>query len=288
MKSVKTNNITIIKAFGEMESFSEQKLRRSLKRSGADEDVITSVVNEVISHLKDGMSTEEIYKQAFDLLKQYSPPNAARYSLKQAINNLGPSGFPFELYVAELFRYEGYDVQTGVIEQGHCVKHEIDVIAHKGNFHFLVECKFHHSQGIHSDVKIPLYIQSRFVDVATVWKLLPAHESKVYQAWLVTNTRFTDDAITYGTCMGINLISWAYPQGKSLRDWVNKSGFHPLTCLTTLTAHEKQSLLEKRIVLCKDIANNPFLLHDAGIKNQLRIERVSQEAKQVCLYIKTH
>jgi len=277
------NNIKIVKAFGEKELFSEQKLRRSLSRSGVDEDVITSVVEEVVSHLRDGMHTKEIYKQAFDLLKQYSAPHAARYRLKHAINNLGPSGFPFELYIAALFKYEGYDVQTGVIAEGHCVKHEIDVIAQKEKFHFLIECKFHNSQGIHSDIKIPLYIQSRFIDVTAKWKLLPAHESKIHQAWLVTNTRFTEDAITYGNCMGITLISWNYPAGKSLRDWVNKSGLHPLTCLTTLTGHEKQYLLEQKNVLCKDIINNPLILNGAGIKNQSRIDRVLNEAKQVCL-----
>jgi len=275
-------NIKIVKAFGQTELFSEEKLRRSLKRSGADEHIIASVADEVVSHLRDGMKTKEIYKQAFDLLKQYSPPHAARYRLKQAINDLGPSGFPFELYIAELFKFEGYEVQTGVITEGHCVKHEIDVIAQKGNSHVLIECKFHNNQGTHSDVKIPLYIQSRFLDVAAVWKLLPAHESKIHQAWLVTNTRFTDDAITYGNCMKINLTSWNYPQGKSLRDWVNKSALHPLTCLTTLTTHEKQSLLQKRIVLCRDIIDNSSILYGAGIKNQTRIEQIFHEVKQVC------
>jgi hypothetical protein len=277
------NNIKIVKAFGEKELFSEQKLRRSLKRSGAEEHVITSVVDEIGSHIKDGMHTKEIYKQAFDLLRQYSPPHAARYKLKQAINDLGPSGFPFELYIAELFKREGYDVQTGILFEGRCVKHEIDVVAQREKDHFLIECKFHNSQGIHCDVKIPLYIQSRFLDVTAKWKLLPTHESKNHQAWLVTNTRFTDDAITYGNCMGITLNSWNYPSEKSLREWVNKSGLHPLTCLTTLTGREKQYLLEQKNVLCKDIINHPFILKGAGIKNQSRIDHILNEAKKVCL-----
>lgn len=281
------NNIKILKAFGKTESFSEEKLRRSLRKSGASEPIITSVVEEVIAHLRNGMTTKEIYKQAFDLLKQYSPPQAARYRLKQAINDLGPSGFPFELYVAELFKQEGYQVQTGVIVEGHCVKHEIDVIAQKEDLQYLIECKFHNNQGTHSDVKVPLYIQSRFVDVAAKWKLLPRHKSKVHQAWLVTNTRFTDDAITYGTCMEIGLISWHYPPTNNLRDRINRSELHPLTCLTTLTAHEKQYLLQQRVVLCKEIIANPSVLQGAGIKNKNRVEQIVQESKHVCHQIET-
>ncbi|HEU4902767.1 MAG TPA: restriction endonuclease, partial [Flavisolibacter sp.] len=184
--------VHVIKAFGRKDLFSEEKLRRSLRRSGVGDEIIREVIQEIIPHLKDGTTTRDIYKQAFQLLKQYSRSGAARYKLKQAINELGPSGFPFELYVAELLRTDGYTVQTGVVVQGHCVKHEIDVVAEKDDHHFLVECKFHNSQGIHSDVKIPLYIQSRFLDVTVRWKELQGHENKFHQAWLVTNTRFTE------------------------------------------------------------------------------------------------
>ena len=120
-------------------------------------------------------------------------------------------------------------------------------------------------------------------DVASEWVDLPGHERKFHQAWLITNTRFTDDAITYGSCMGINMISWNYPHGKSLRDRVNESGLHPLTCLTTLTAHEKELLLERRIILCKEICHRPLLLNEIGIRNHSRIDQILNEANQVCL-----
>lgn len=277
------NKVKIIKAFGKAEEFSEQKLIRSLKRSGANHEVIENVVQEIIAHLKEGMTTKEIYKQAFGLLKQYSAPHAARYKLKQAINDLGPSGFPFELFVAELLKYEGYETKTGVIVEGHCVKHEIDVIAEKDESHFMVECKFHNGQGIHSDVKIPLYIQSRFLDVAAKWKEMPGHDTKFHQAWIITNTRFTDDAISYGICMGINLISWDYPSKFSLRDRINASGLHPLTCLTTLTGYEKKLLLERGIVLCRQLCPHPELLREIGIRNEQRIQKIIIEGQQVCM-----
>jgi Holliday junction resolvase-like predicted endonuclease len=279
----KMHQTKVIKAFGKADRFSAEKLTRSLKRSGVSDEIITEVVQEITAQLQDGITTKQIYKQAFDLLKQYSKPHAARYKLKQAINDLGPSGFPFESFVAELLKYEGYTTQTGVIVEGHCVTHEIDVIAEKDDHHFMVECKFHNNPGIHSDVKVPLYIQSRFVDVAAKWKELPGQESRFHQAWLVTNTRFTGDALTYGTCMGIHLISWDYPEKFSLRDRITTSGLYPLTCLLSLTNQEKTLLLNRGTVLCKQLCRQPELLKLIGIRNEQRIQAILGEAEQVCM-----
>lgn len=274
--------IKIIKAAGTQEWFSKEKLKRSLKKSGAGEEIIEAVVQEITEHLSAGMSTRQIYRQAFELLRQYAPPQAARYKLKQAIHELGPSGFPFELLVAALLRQEGYYTKVGVVVRGHCVPHEIDVEAQKDEIHFMVECKFHNNQGMHSDVKVPLYIRSRFLDVERKWKELSGHASKFHQAWIFTNTRFTKDALAYGVCMAMHLTSWDFPPGKSLRDRINASGLHPLTCLTTLTTQEKKLLLAKRIVLCKEICDQPELLHRAGIVQNIRIEHIVSEGRQLC------
>jgi len=99
----------------------------------------------------------------------------------------------------------------------------------------MVECKFHNRQGYKCDVKIPLYIKSRFEDVKKEWEKRKDHESKFHEGWVVTNTRFTEDAIQYGKCSGLKLIGWDYPQQGSIRDRINLSGLHPVTCLTSLT-----------------------------------------------------
>ena len=87
------------------------------------------------------------------------------YKIKQALFELGPSGYPFEMFIGELLKYQGYDVQVGKIVKGLYVKHEVDVIAIKDNRTFMVECKFHSSGSKKSDVKVPLYIDSRFRDI---------------------------------------------------------------------------------------------------------------------------
>ena len=265
---MKGKKINITKASGEQVSFNADKLRHSLHRSGADENTISEIIREVQKNLYDNISTKKIYQLAFGLLKKQSRHLAGKYKLKQAIMELGPSGFPFEKYLAEILKHQGYTVKVGEIVKGHCVNHEIDVIAEKGNHHFMIECKFRNLPGTNCDVKIPLYIQARFKDVEQQWKKIPGHETKSHQGWVVTNTKFTGDAIQYGLCAGLHLLGWDFPNGNSLREQIDASGLYPLTCLTTLTMHEKQLLLDKKIVLCKELCNKPPLLSIANIPAQ--------------------
>lgn len=194
---------------------------------------------------------------------------------------LGPSGFPFEQFVGVLLNQQGYRTQVGVIVKGHCVNHEVDVIAEKDNHHFMIECKFHNRQGYICDVKIPLYIQSRFLDVENTWKKIDGHAEKFHQGWVVTNTRFSEDAAQYGRCMNMNLVGWDYPRNNGLKDWIDSSGLHPVTCLTTLTHREKQELLDKKIVLCKTLHHNYSLLQSIGV-NPPRLQKVMDECAALC------
>ncbi len=278
---INAENINITKASGNKAPFNKGKLKQSLLRSGATNEQADEITNEVIEMLVEGMSTRKIYKTAFRLLRNYSRPAAARYKLKQAIMELGPSGFPFEQFVAELLKYKGYKTQVGVIVKGHCVNHEVDVIAEKDEHHFMIECKFHNRQGYVCDVKIPLYIQSRFLDVEKQWKQLDGHAEKFHQGWVVTNTRFSEDAAQYGRCMNMNLVGWDYPRNNGLKDWIDSSGLHPVTCLTTLTHREKQELLDKKIVLCKTLHHNHTVLQSIGIGSP-RLEKVMDECSALC------
>jgi len=273
--------LLITKASGEIVKFSEEKLRSSLQHAGASNEQINSIIDEISVKLHEGISTKTIYKLAFNLLKGSSRHIAAKYHLKQAIMELGPSGYPFEKYVGEILRYQGYGIKVGEIVQGQCVQHEIDVIAQIGNQQLMIECKYHNQPGIFCDVKIPLYIQSRFKDVEVQWIKSSAKETKSYQGWVVTNTRFSTDAIQYGTCAGLKLIGWDYPLAGSLKDQIDTLGLYPITCLTSLTKNEKQSLLDRKIVLCKDILQNEKLLEQIGVMSS-RIDIVLQETHQLC------
>ena len=164
---------------------------------------------------------------------------------------------------------------------GDCVTHEIDVIAEKDNNHYMIECKFHNRPGYKCNVKIPLYVHSRFLDVEKQWKKKKESDNKVHQGWVATNTQFTTDAIQYGKCAGMYLLSWNYPKNESLKERIDASGLHPVTCLTTLTGREKRALLDKLIVLCRDICKNENILKKIGVKES-RIKKVMAEANALC------
>lgn len=270
-----------MKASGEREMFSEAKLRRSLERSHVPEDSIDAIIVEIESDLKEGMKAADIYRKAFSLLRKKSRPVAARYSLKHALMEMGPTGHPFEHFVGELLKSEGFIVEVARIVNGMCVKHEVDIVGMKDNRHIMVECKFHNRPGVHSDVKIALYVQARFEDVERQWKKLPQHGEKFHEVWLVTNTKLTSDAIDYAKCVGMTAIGWSYPEGNSLEDRIERAGLHPITCLTTLSRFQKDTLMQRGVFLCKELIEDANILASVGIKNDTAL-KVLDEARQLC------
>src|SRR5690554_1359610 len=195
----------IVKSSGDVVPFDMHKLINSLRRSKASEELIQQIVAQVENQLYDGISTKKIYQTAFKILKAKSRVSASKYKLKKALMELGPSGFPFEKLVGKLFDHEGFATTVGVIVKGNCVEHEVDVIAQKNNKHYMIECKYHNDQGKYCNVKTPLYIHSRFLDVENQWVQLKGHEAKLHKGGVYTNTRFTSDAIQYGKCVGLLL-----------------------------------------------------------------------------------
>ena len=243
------------KSSGETQPFDEEKLRRSLRRSGADELLIDQVLTELSAHLQDGMSTKSIFKHAYKLLKRLHRPTAGRYTLKKAIFDFGNTGFPFEVYISEMLQSRGFETDIRQLLPGACIRHEMDVVAKNDQLLVWVECKYHPLAGSVSNVKIPLYVHSRFRDLQQQRDAHPdPSDHREVQGWIITNTRFSDDALQYGRCAGMHLIGWNYPAGGSLREMVDEAGLHPLTCLTTLTRREKDMLLEQNIVLARTLS----------------------------------
>jgi Holliday junction resolvase-like predicted endonuclease len=272
--------LIVTKAGGQQVVFSEEKLRTSMRNSGATEDLIDSVLAELLPQLHDGISTRKIYRLAFNKLKNRSKTIASRYKLKQAIMELGPDGFIFEKIVARILQQKGYHTKVGSIVQGKCITHEIDVIATTDTEQLLVECKYHSLQGKISDVKIPLYIRSRFEDVKQNWMTYPELKSKELNCLIVTNTRFSPDALTYGRCIGLGLLGWDYPIGKGIKNLIDQFGLYPITCLNSLTKAEKNQLLEKGMLFCSDIQENQDILNQSAMKDS-RIKNLLQEVQNL-------
>jgi hypothetical protein len=271
----------VVKYSGDTVDFNSNKLLKSLLKAGANPEQAQHIISTISAQLFDGMATKQIYKMAFALLKKNSNAHAARYNLREAIRMLGPAGFYFEKYIARLFESEGYKTKTNLVLQGKCVTHEIDVLIQKDSEMGMVECKFHAGREVASDVKVPMYILSRFNDLKTKSHSFFDSKSPLTSCWIVTNNRFTADAITFANCSGLQLLSWNYPENNCLKSKTDQNKLYPITCLTTLSLAEKEHLLQEELLLVKDILVQSSVLNAIGLSPN-RIQNVLKEARELC------
>jgi hypothetical protein len=274
----------IVKHSGDIVDFNPEKLKSSLLKSGANTDVVNDILKSIRKELYEGIPTKKIYKMAFALLKKEANAHAARYNLRSALQLLGPSGFFFEKYIARLFEAEHFETKLNLTLQGKCVSHEIDVLIKKNNLISMVECKFHAGREAVSDVKVPMYILSRFNDLKDKEYTIFSKKDSISKCWIVTNNRFTSDAIAFAKCSGLNLLSWNYPELNNLKTKNDFDYLYPVTCLTTLSLGEKDKLLILDVLLVKEIVNNSECLEKIGLSPN-RIKNVLKEASELCKYI---
>lgn len=274
----------IIKHSGAIVDFNRAKLKQSLLKSGANISLVDEVLKRIEKEIYEGISTKAIYKMAFGLLKKSSNSNAARYNLREAIRLLGPAGFFFEKFIARLFASEHYETKVNLYLQGRCVSHEIDILIKKNDIITIVECKFHVGREAASDVKVPMYILSRFNDLKEKQHEIFNKKDRISKCWIVTNNRFTSDAVDFAKCSDLNLLSWDFPQTNNLKTKIDNHQLYPITCLTTLSLSEKDKLLILDIILVREIINNRTALEKIGLSPN-RIKNVIKEASELCRYI---
>ena len=228
---------------------------------------------------RDGMRTQDIYKHAFSMLRGAEASIVARYSLRRALFNLGPTGFPFETFLAKLFENQGYKTRTGITLQGRCALHEIDLAAYKDDHAFVAEAKFHARPGIKSDLQVAMYSYARLLDLSEQ-KICTEDICGIKNLKIVTNTKFTTAAIKYAACVGIEVLGWDYPKKDNLYEMIERSGLYPITVLQGLTNAQKQLLMDKKIVVCEDLVKKPKVLASLSLSPR-KMEALLFEARQL-------
>ena len=272
--------IIIKKKSGETEPFDVSKLKASLKNAGAADDVIKKIAADVENWVYNGVSTGKIYTRAFKMFRKQSGHKASRYKLKRALFSMGPTGYPFEHLIGELFKRQGYEIEVGQVVDGVTITHEIDVIATKNTQQHLMECKFAHAQGNRLSVQVPLYVHSRVNDIVEKRQQQPEYKDFSFTPWVVTNARFSSDSLEYSRCKGINLLGWDYPKGNALKDLIDREKIFPVTLLRHLNKKEKQQLMEKGIVTCAQLSEKPILLKELGLSKKKQ-QSVANELKEI-------
>jgi hypothetical protein len=273
-------SIQVVKADGASELFKVEKLKRSLKRAGATPKEIRDIVVKIEASLFNGIRTQEIYRHAFELLRVSDSPIQASYSLRRALFGLGPTGFPFEEFLAKLFTEEGYTTKTGVHLQGYGALHELDVTAYNETHSFVVEAKFHSRPGVKSDLQVVMYSYARLMDLRDT-KICSSDICKIKKLMVITNTKFTSTAEKYAETVGLELLSWNYPKEYNLQDRIQKAGLYPITVLQSLSQSQKRALIAVDIIICKDLLKKPDTLRHVHISAK-KTEMVLKEAAALC------
>lgn len=253
-------NIKIYKSHGGQEHFSKKKLISSIKRSGLSHRQSQRIAERISQDIAEGAKTKDIFRKTLRLVKQDSPMAAIHYSLKRAILDLGPAGHHFETFVARYFKELGYHTLTRQSITGKLVKHEVDVIAMRNKKKVFVECKFHNRVGLKNDIKLVLYVKARWDDLRSG----PAGKT-LDGFYVASNTSFTQDALTYADGTGLKLLGVNAPRDNSFLDQVMAMHLYPITSLKRLSKGMVQELIEKDVILARDIPANINLLHRIGI-----------------------
>jgi hypothetical protein len=166
----------------------------------------------------------------------------------------------------------------------------VDVYAERNGEYMAAELKYHNNPGYKTDVKTALYVKARLDDI---WSTSPHGETskKVDHGYLITNTKFTSQAVQYARCSNVILIGWNYPHHGNLYDRIVASGLYPITALMSLRKSEKRLLIDKNISTTELLRQNRSLLRQIGVaperiaKIVAEIEILRDTSKDVILHV---
>lgn len=234
----------VIKYSGGIEPFDPHKIEYTVQEAGGSKKLAREAVETVKKNFHKNMKTGEILNLLLKFLKK-EPGVSERYDLKRAVMSLGPSGFPFETFFANVLEHYGYKTKVGEKLIGNNVVYEIDIIAQKiGGKKFMIECKYHNKLGTMTK------IQKAEKTYRTFLKL---QKYKFDQAWLATNTKCSQETINYAEKINLKITSWAYPKNNSLVMLIENKKLYPITILKSLPNHIKEKLYNSKILIARDL-----------------------------------
>jgi len=273
--------LEVITEDGSREPFNKEEFRKSLLRAKVPAMLIDDIHNKLNKKFSGVTDTTKIYNFVTKILKSKNKKSLPRYTTKRSLLTLGPSGFPFEMFLAKIFEAKGYEVLVGQHLQGKCVSHEVDIVARNKGELLMAEVKFHNKTSFKTDTKVALYVKARFDDLMDNEFINDGGPTKMTRGMIITNTKFTNNAKKYGHCAGIDMIGFDYPENGSLYDLIDETGLHPVTCLTEITKNQKESLLNRNIVTCNELRNDEMALDSIRLSGAKR-KKLLDEIASIC------
>lgn len=274
----------VINARGEREPFSFGKVYESARRAGASSLLARRIAKEIKARAYPGIKTRQVYAWVKGSLKRENEGAAIRFSLKKAIQKMGPTGFPFEKYIGAIFRNFGFNVKLNQHLQGRCLKYEIDFLAENKKFLYVGECKYRQSleKGkVHSYAALANY--ARFLDLKDGFLNQKKFKDLEIKSILVTEGRFTKDTLNFCRCRKVELLGWRYPGDKGLEHLIESRGLYPITILPSLRLNMAKFFISKGIILVRQFQK--LKLDDFSKENNIPLSYLEKMRREGGLLI---
>jgi hypothetical protein len=144
---------------------------------------------------------------------------------------------------------------------------------------YVSECKFRQRAGERIDLSIVLMVWARFLDLnqGNYFKKFTEYTIKPI---IITNAKFTSQAIRYSNGMGIELLGWNYPKNRGLERIIENKKLYPITILPSLTNYLMGIFSSQKMMLVKDILNLDLKIFSKKTKiKESKILPLVEEAK---------
>jgi len=245
---------------------------------GASRQLAFEVAEEVENRVYEGISTAKVLQLIFRLMRKVKPGVGYLFDLRKALS-LMSSKPEFEVFVRILLAYHGFEVSSNQILKGYCGEHEVDAIARKDGVTYFVEAKHHLNYHALTGLDESRIARAVLEDVSEGFQLGRC-DSKIDKAMIVTNTRYSEHAINYGLCRGILQIGWNYPLNGGLENMIIEKRLHPLSCLRGLSGEDRLRLVDRGLVLIRQLLaeDQSALARKTGLKREI-IREIMEKAR---------
>jgi hypothetical protein len=243
--------IRVKKADGSLQLFDREKVARTCLRMGANKHAADEIAEKVERRLYDGISSAKILQIIFQFMRRHKPTVGNIFDLRKGLSLMTPKP-EFEVFVQALLARSGFEVSPNRLLNGKCVEHEVDAIARKDGFTFFVEAKHHSRYHTPTGLDESRIARAVLEDVVEGFALGKS-DLKIDRAMIVTNTRYSSQALQYGACRNILQIGWSSPKNQGLQRLISGRNLFPLSCLRGLSMDFRLKLALSGIVLFEQL-----------------------------------
>lgn len=271
-------DIRVTKGDGTSQLYDRGKILRTCIKMGSTMEIAEVIADKIETKVHDGIKTEKILQMILVLLHKHMPAIALLVHLKKALSLMKPVP-DFEQFVRILMSNHGYDVTPNRIIRGKCVEHEIDAISKKEGITYIVEVKHHFNYHTLTGLDTVRISRAVFEDITEGFEL-GLNDIKVDRAMVVSNTKFSGQALQYVECRGISHIGWNTPPGGDLPTMIEEKNLYPVTYLKRLDAATRRKLLSAGVIFVKELLEKSprELAEETGIQKKI-LEQMIENAR---------